>query len=172
MYDQDGDFAIQCRMITALAFVPPVDVIASFEELSDNSPVLLQPVLDYIEDYYIGRLTRRGLRRQPLFPIELWNMYDRALNGQAKTTNAVEAWHRALQSLLSEIHPSIWKFINGLKRLQKLRDTEIEQSIAGEPVPKRRRVYECLKSRISDRVRGYNNQAIMDYLSGVAHNLS
>ena len=51
-------------------------------------------------------------------------------------TNAVEAWNRGIQSLLSEIHPTIWKFINGLRRYQKLKDTEIEGLLLAEMPPK------------------------------------
>ena len=50
-------------MIPALAFVPLQDLEAAFQELSDNSPPKLQPVLDWMEDNYIGRTNRR--RRRP-----------------------------------------------------------------------------------------------------------
>ena len=68
-YENEPDLAMQCRMIAALAFVPPKDVVASFEALSDHLPAELDPVLDYFEDTYIGRPDRRGNRRNPLFPI-------------------------------------------------------------------------------------------------------
>ena len=60
---------MQCRMIAALAFVPPGDVVTAFETLSEHLPVEFDPILDYFEDTYIGRPGRRGVRRQPLFPI-------------------------------------------------------------------------------------------------------
>ena len=120
-YEEDADFALQCKMIPALAFVPPQDVSDAFEELSDYLHDALQPVMDYFEDNYIERPGRRRIRRNPTFPIELWNVNNR---DNARTTNAVEAWHRGVQSLLGEIHPTIWKLINGLIRCQKLRDIE------------------------------------------------
>ena len=50
---------INARMITALAFVPPVNVVESFEmlceELERVEPTL-QPILDWLEMYYIGIL--------------------------------------------------------------------------------------------------------------------
>lgn len=70
-YENDANFAMQCRMISAIAFVPPAGVVAAFEALTDELPVGLNPILDYFEDNYIGRPDRRGVRRQPLFPIHL-----------------------------------------------------------------------------------------------------
>jgi len=54
-YNADADFALHARMIPALAFVALQDLEASFQELSDNSPPELQPVLDWMEDNYISR---------------------------------------------------------------------------------------------------------------------
>ena len=71
LYENDANFALQCRMISAIAFVPPAGVVAAFETLSDELPDGLNPILDYFEDNYIGRPDRRGVRREPLFPIHL-----------------------------------------------------------------------------------------------------
>jgi len=83
----------------------------------------------------------------------------------------VEAWHRGIQSLLSEIHPTIWKFINGLRRYQKFKDTEIEGLIAGQNAGQRRPAYECVNTRIKNIVLDYQNRGIIDYLHGLAHNI-
>lgn len=72
-------------MITALAFVPPNDVPLYFEQLSELLEVTypeLQPLLDWLEIYYIGSLRREGVRRTPSFPIPTWNLYNRVLNQQ------------------------------------------------------------------------------------------
>ena len=118
----DANFALQCRMISALAFVPPGDVADAFETLSGEVPDELTPIMDCFEDNNIGRNDRRGFRRAPLFGIDLWNQYNRVLEGHNRTTNSVEAWHRAIKSLLRISHPTILKFIKGLARCQKLRD--------------------------------------------------
>jgi len=70
-----------------------------------------------------------------------------------------------MQSLLSEIHLTIWKFINGLRRYQKLKDTEIEGLIAGQNAAQRPPAYECVNRRIRNIVLDYQNRDIIDYLS-------
>ena len=63
-YNTDSDFALQTRMISALAFVPisnienVIDVFRGLNEI-DNKPNIdesLLPVLNYFEDSYVGRL--------------------------------------------------------------------------------------------------------------------
>ena len=70
-YENDANFALQCRMISALAFVPTADVVAAFEALSAELPNELLDIMDYFEDTYIGRPDRRGVRRAARFPIHL-----------------------------------------------------------------------------------------------------
>ena len=75
--NQEEEFALPLWMISALALLPPGDVIDGFEELSDvirercNDTV--DDLLQYFEDTYIGRFRRNAPRRPPLFPIDLWD---------------------------------------------------------------------------------------------------
>ena len=69
------------------------------------------------EDYYIGRRNHRGVRRTPLFPFEIWNVYERTLNGESRTNNFVEATHRRMQNEFGVDHPTTWKFIEGVKKI-------------------------------------------------------
>lgn len=60
---QDPDFSLHVRELAALAFVPVSDVISSFEMLLDSdfyreNEEILQPLIDYFEDTWIGRPTR------------------------------------------------------------------------------------------------------------------
>ena len=170
-YEGDANFALQCRMISAIAFVPPVDVADAFETLSGEVPNELRPIMDYFEDNSIGRPDRRGVRRDPLFGIDLWNQYERVLHGHNRTTNSVEAWHRSIKSLLGVSHPTIFKFINGLSRCQKLRDVQLEQLLAGHRSRQRRTVYVMRDRRMRTIVADYVNRTTMDYLRGLSHNI-
>eukprot|EP00117_Sycon_ciliatum_P025359 scpid83696/ scgid21066/ len=68
LYTTNAEFALACKMIPALAFVPTGDVIDYFEVLDSNAPDALDPLLNYFEEYYIGRLRQNGERRTPSFP--------------------------------------------------------------------------------------------------------
>ncbi|KAK9701824.1 Zinc knuckle [Popillia japonica] len=90
----------------------------NIHHVAEKSPDDVQPILDWFEDHYVGRLNRRGNgRRQPLFPHEMWNFYNRTLTQQDRTNNHAEAAHR-LQRELGMDHPTIWKLIDGLRKVQ------------------------------------------------------
>ncbi|XP_073399469.1 uncharacterized protein [Dendrobates tinctorius] len=60
-YQGDHEFARWICMIPALAFLPPQNVVPSFEELVENPdfPQEAIPIDNYFQDTYIGRMTRR-----------------------------------------------------------------------------------------------------------------
>ncbi|XP_068211896.1 uncharacterized protein, partial [Palaemon carinicauda] len=90
-YDTDAEFAIQIRLLSALAFVPVFKVEETFEYLIENEvfPAELQSVVDSFEDTWIGRPHRNNRRRAPFFKHELWNCFDYAMEEMPKTNNAV-----------------------------------------------------------------------------------
>jgi len=67
--------------------------------------------------------------------------------------------------------PHHLEVLNGLRRYQKLKDTEIEGLIAGRNATQRRPAYKCLNKRIKNIVLDYQNRDIIDYLCGLAHNI-
>lgn len=86
-------------MITALAFVPPDDVVVCFEQLTDELETtypMLQPILDWLETNYIGLLRREGVRRIPSFPIPTWNLYNRVLAEQMVRRCILVNYHHIL----------------------------------------------------------------------------
>ena len=170
-YQEDCDFALIVRMIPALAFVPADEVIGAFENLSDIIPQELRSVADYFEDFYIGRPQRRG-RRQPTFSVTMWNMNLRSEEELPKTNNSVEGWHRSFQSNVGSYHPTLWKFITFIQREQALQQVHCIQVLAGHPSQPQRKKYADLNTRILTIVRSYSDRNIMDYLRGIAHNLS
>ena len=119
-------------MIPTLAFVPVNAVVQAFKALTEHEdfPNEAQVIADYFEDTYIGRMQRRR-RRNPVFPIGLWNVYQRSLNNQQRTNNDVEGWHRGFQLTCGTDFPNIFRFINALKRQQALHNMEITHRIAG-----------------------------------------
>ena len=89
----DEEFAMTIRMLAALAFVPPNDVIDSFDTLADYSRngygQDLDDMLDYFEDNHIDRFRNNAPRRRPTFNTQTWNMFHRTDNELPRTNNAV-----------------------------------------------------------------------------------
>ncbi|XP_068226305.1 uncharacterized protein [Palaemon carinicauda] len=132
LYNTNPDIALYAKMITALCFVLVVDLDTSIDSLAGNLPEELIPILNWFEDNYIGRPNRRGAgRRNPLCMTEMWNMHKRTLDGENRTNNYAEAANRRLKSELGMLHPTIWKFINVLRLVQKGRDEYFEKLACG-----------------------------------------
>jgi len=126
-------------------------------------------MLDWLEDRYIGRLHRRG-RRPPLFPLEMWNVYDRVNQHMDRRNNHVEAAHRRVQAELQMDHPTTWKLIDGLRSVQKGRDAFHEHLVVGNPPPRKLSRYRMCDERILRVVQGYANYGVTEYLRGIFHN--
>ena len=68
------------------AFLRDDDAIA---ELAVDLPGELMPILKYFEDNYVGPLLLINpdgsvVRSPPLFPVSMWSVHNRALNGKAR----------------------------------------------------------------------------------------
>lgn len=94
IYTSDVDFALQIRMMIALAFVPPENVVDAYEELmatdffSDNGlpqyeqfATNIEMLVTYFQSTYLYAFDRKGIRKLPMFPVELWNVYENTLGG-------------------------------------------------------------------------------------------
>ena len=171
-YDTDSDFALRIRMLLALAFVPVDKVTESFEALLDSDiyPSIVNPILDYFEDSWIGRPSRRH-RRSPLFEISMWSCFERVNTDLPRTNNALEGWHRAFLQQMSSHHPTIWKFLDALKREQDLRDIHIAKIRAGSTNMKSSKKYRDLDERLKKLVATFDEYTLLQYLRAVAHNL-
>ncbi|RWS20135.1 uncharacterized protein B4U80_11049 [Leptotrombidium deliense] len=136
-----------------------------------QNEAILQPLIDYFEDTWIGRPTANGIRRAPRYPITNWNCYTSVIDELPKTNNSVEGWHRAFSSLISCQHPSIWKFISGIKKDQSLNEFKLEQYVAGTPV-KQNYERQLQAVRFQSIVNKYGERDTIDYLRGIAHNIT
>lgn len=180
-YVNDADFALQARMIPALAFVPIdnlVDAVDSLRGIIDDDteepePPIdadLMPILDSFESTYIGRLVRLNRRSRPTFSPEMWSCYERTLNDEARTNNYAEAAHRRLQAEFGVDHPTLWKFIDGLRTVQKSTDQIYEEFVRGDSPPRKRNKYQQMDARILRIVESFESREIVEYLRGIASN--
>lgn len=170
-YNSEANFAIQAKMILALAFVPIPQLDEAIEQLSKAIPNELQELLNWFEDNYVGRPGRRGnARRPPIFAVDMWNLHERVLHNVDRTNNHSEAANRRLQNELGMDHPTIWKFIEALRNIQKGRDLYLQQIIAGHEPSQKLKKYVQADERISRLVRNFDHRNILDFLKGIAYN--
>lgn len=146
------------KLLIALALVPPENLGQAFEFLCENNllPEEAQPVLDYFEDTWIGRLQLRRSRRPPRFPHLLWNCFRNIQENLPKTNNSIEGWHRSFEQQVSCNHPNIWKFISTLKREQSLNELKIIQSLTGNKATPARKKYRDSLKRIERILTQFN----------------
>ncbi|KAB0799496.1 hypothetical protein PPYR_07376 [Photinus pyralis] len=152
-YQTDADFALQARMIT---------YIIGFYDL--------EPIVAWFTNTYVGRLRNNGTRAPPNFPYATWSVLQRTLAGSDRTNNYAEALHRKLQLGFGVAHPSIWKFLDGLKKIQKLFDATYEDFVAAREPPLKRRRYDEADRRILTKVQNFDAGSIIEYLRGLSHN--
>ncbi len=67
-------------------------------------------------------------------------------------------------------HPVIWKFIDGIKRIQKGSDSYYEQLIAGNAPARKRLKYIRIDERILSIVQQFDSREPLEYLCGLAYN--
>jgi hypothetical protein len=169
-YRENEDTRKKCKMLLALSYVPVKDVQFAFEIITENFPDELKPLIDYWENYYVGR---RILNVRPRFEINIWNMYDRIRSDLPKTNNSVEAWHNSFQKSLDCTHPCVSKLLMHLKKEQSFTETFITRYRAGIREPKKPNCkYVQLRSRLKVLAENYAFRNVEDYLVSVALNPS
>ncbi len=69
-------------------------------------------------------------------------------------------------------HPTIWKFIEALMKVQKGRDVFMEKLIAGHNPPIKLKKYRDADERLKKIIEEYGNRDPLTYLCGLAHNFT
>ena len=170
-YEDSSNFVVAVKSIVALAFVPPPDIEVYIEALESQLNSDEMTVFTWFEDNYIGRANRRGERRSPIFPVEVWNVFSRVINDQDRTNNRAEAAHRKLQTELGVKHPTVWKLVNDLRTIQKSRDLIYERSVCGLPAqPNKLKKYREADGRILSIVQNKGDRTPLEYLRAIALN--
>lgn len=126
-----------------------------------------------------------------MFRPEIWNVNHRTIVGGDRTNNYAEAAHRSLQQAFNCTHPTLWHFIDTIRRQQKLSDKNLIDCIAGRDPPKKAKKYRDADARILTLARNYHPinlhpnaiyffdparfqdipiQMIVDFLAGISHN--
>jgi hypothetical protein len=172
-YENNDAVRMYVRCLAALAFVPPEDVLEAFELLTDGMPEVdrLDELTTFYEHTYIrGRRQRGrgGVYGPAMFSIEMWNKYAAGVDGIARTTNSVEGWHHALQSLFQCHHPTLWTFMEGLRKDMQKQKAVFLQGAAGAVHLSAKR-YRVLNERVQRAVANYGRAEVLVYLRAIAH---
>ena len=79
------------------------------------------------------------------------------MEDQPRTNNHLEGYHCALQSVVSGVHPDIWKLILALKKEESLAHLKNVQFDGGHGIPEKRK-YKDLNERLKNIVLRYDSQ--------------
>ena len=173
-YENNDEVRGFIRCLPALAFVPVDDVVEAFEILIDAAPQgveHLDELISFFEHTYVRGRRLRGRPEAygpPMFALDTWNQHDAGVGGIARTTNAVEGWHHALQSLFQCHHPTLWTFVSGIQKDMQLQKARFLQATAGVENLGRKK-YRKLTERIQRVITGYGQAEILLFLRSIAH---
>jgi len=156
-YQEDMEFRNNIKLLSALAFVPKQDVVSRFLQLFDYSHGDLKPLLEYFSSAYVG------IFKDPLYPIEFWNLSDRIFVNVPKTSNFVEGWHNKFQRSIGHSKPKFWRFLYALLSDQRRNENSLYQLFHQDALPKlQSRKYRHFNMNVRKRVKKYRNRSKPD----------
>ena len=177
-YDTDEHLSLMLRHLFALAFLPSDEIPTAFDNLKTEIPPIANNVIQWFEDNYIyGRIRRRlrtgnVIHTSPLFPPQLWSVYDSIELGIPRTQNHIEAWHRRWGTLVGQAHVGVYTIIKEFQKEQQQVEVQIERILRGEQPHKQKKAIIDREKKIMTIFNDRENHIVMDYLRGIAHNIS
>ena len=152
-------------MMAALPFVLGDVLPTAWRHLKPLLPADMSTFVDYYEYTWIG-----SSHREPIFSHDRWNQHDATALLLPRSSNIAEGWHHGFNSMLSCSNPTIWKFLDCLKKEQDLTDVKITKMLmqeAPEPRAAKWRKYDERLQRIITNFHEYSS--VIDYLKCVSN---
>lgn len=171
---------IRVHMIMALAMVPEEDVVEIFTLLQDDMPDIerMNELMTYVDETYVSGRPARGNRRRrnPTYPIRLWNHYDTVLQGRARTNNASESWHNRFQILVGKKHPDLYTALTEIQKEQGDVEISVIESNLGRcvkeaPSKKWREFHVRLRNIVAEYDERKEDDEVLDYLRNIAYTI-
>ena len=169
------------EQIDAMAFVPRGHLNIAVRELRNNIPdPMVAPLLEYFISTYIeGLLIPNSNPPQynpPMFPPDVWNMYQITLDGRDRTNNVCEGWNNGFNVLVGQRHPPLYAAIDALQKDYVTSARNLNRSQNGTPltqvIKQNVRTY---NRNVQNLCRQYQNNVyqgrMLDYLGRVSHNI-
>ena len=123
--------------------------------------------IDELCSYFQNIYVEKPSLRTPLFPPSVWNQREAAIDGVARTTNAVEGWHFGIQAFFSGSHPTLWKTLENLKKDAATQKFLHLQSTRGFQF-NRRKKYRDLEVAVENAMARHQGTATIPFLRGMA----
>ena len=158
LVSENHEVALALKMIPALAFERSEQIEKSFELIVEDELCL------YFQTNYIKC---PPLNRPATFPPQIWNQRDAAVEGIARTTNAVEGWHYGIQALFSGSHPGIWKLLTNLQKDAVVQKLNFLNASSGHKFPKKKK-YENLKGKVQNWMQNYRDETDINFCRAIA----
>ena len=98
--------------------------------------------------------------------------YDRVQNDLPRTNDAVEGWHKSFNTNIGGHHVNFWKFLAVIKKEEDLSRVKFVHLQQGRAPANRHIVYFAVNARICNVVASYANRQPMDYIRGIAMNIT
>ena len=166
-YNTDPDFALKAKMIIALAYVPMDKINYYIDALALELPPALLSVLKWFQDTFVGQ---KDSGVTPLFCPDSWNLYQRTINGEERVSSYADVAVKQLKYELGKKHPTIWKLILELCKMQKNRDKLYKLLESGQKPPHQMKKCKEADCKIEKLVSQFENIDANEYLRGIAHN--
>lgn len=149
-YNNDKKFRNFMRMVLALAYETPCNVISLFNELSQKILSIyendnVKELLNYFDKTYVGT------SKNPTFQIQNWSCHWRILNNVPTTTNTAEAWNKGLNGLFNSAHPKLNDLIKEIRTRDILTSIKIQNDLVNSVIAKVNLKNEKLKNFLLER---------------------
>ncbi|XP_008547926.3 uncharacterized protein LOC103571517 [Microplitis demolitor] len=178
LYNTDITFAVNLRLLTALAFVPTADVVKCYElivatDFYETHEDELDEFLLYFQGNWIGKPRHNKKKREnPRFEISVWNCYNAVVNDWLRTNNPTEGWHNRLNRGVSVHDATVGVFFNALRDEQVHTELCMTQINTGINVNNRRKEYRDYDERLKRVVLNYDSSDMLGYVKNVAKIIS
>ncbi|KAK3909666.1 FLYWCH-type zinc finger-containing protein 1 [Frankliniella fusca] len=186
VYNDPTDRSIKTAVhqILSLAFVPPADVPAVYDELKRELPRVVKVLGDYFEKTYIrgvrrghGRGRARVVRGPPRYPVEEWNQHHAAAHKEARTNNLTEGWHNRFQGMMGKKHPSFYHMLREIQKEQRDTDVMVVELEMGRKIKVPQRLkYQLINARMQEIVLEYADYKeegrLMEFLRRCGYNIA
>jgi hypothetical protein len=101
----------------------------------------------------------------------MWNLHDRVLKGEARTSNGIESWHNQLASSVQAAHPTIWKLLGDLKNEMVLAEQKIDRFHVTDELPRRNKTYQWRDTNYKNRLLHYGEVNDLYFLKSIAYTI-